>query len=111
MTDIIIIYGPTAVGKSKVGVELAKLVNGEVISADSMQIYKHLDVGSAKVTNEEMDGIVHHMINIKEPNEDYSVSDFCEDCKKCIKDIKSRGKVPVIVGGTGLYLKSLISEF
>ena len=111
MTDIIIIYGPTAVGKSKVGVEVAKLVNGEVISSDSMQIYKHLNVGSAKVTEEEMDGIVHHLINIKEPNEDYSVSDFCKDCTNCIKDIISRGKVPVIVGGTGLYIKSLISGY
>lgn len=111
MTDLIIIYGPTAVGKSKVGVEVAKLVNGEIISADSMQIYKHLNVGSAKVTIEEMDGIAHHMIDIKEPAEDYSVSNFCVDCKKCIKDIISRGKVPIIVGGTGLYLKSLISGY
>lgn len=111
MNDVIVIYGPTAVGKSAIGVQLAKLINGEIISADSMQIYKHLNIGSAKVTNQEMQGIKHYLIDIKDPNEDYSVSDFCDDANKCIEEIISKGKTPIIVGGTGLYIKSLINGY
>lgn len=111
MSKVIIIYGPTAVGKSGVAIELAKMINGEIISADSMQIYKGLDIGSAKVTKSEMGDIMHYLIDIKELNEEYSVSDFCSDANNAIKDIFSRGKTPIIVGGTGLYIKSLISGY
>ncbi len=111
MNKVIIIYGPTAVGKSGVAIELAKMINGEIISADSMQIYKGLDIGSAKVTQAEMGGIIHNLIDIKEPNEEYSVSDFCNDANRAIKEIFSKGKTPIIVGGTGLYIKSLISGY
>lgn len=108
MNSVVVIYGPTAVGKSAIGVELAKLINGEIISADSMQIYRHLDIGSAKIAEQEMDSIKHHLINIKEPNEEYSVSEFCHDAKICINNILNKGHVPIVVGGTGLYIKSLI---
>ncbi|MBE7074386.1 MAG: tRNA (adenosine(37)-N6)-dimethylallyltransferase MiaA [Clostridiales bacterium] len=111
MVDVIIIYGPTAVGKSAIAVQLAKAINGEIISADSKQIYKKLDIGSAKVTKEEMDGIKHYLIDIKQPWEDYSVSDFCIDANKAIKNILSRNKTPIIVGGTGLYIKGLIEGY
>lgn len=105
---IIVIVGPTAVGKTDFSIELAKRFNGEVISGDSMQIYKKLDIGTAKVTPEEMDGIPHHLIDIKETDESYSVSDFQEDASKKIDEITTSGKVPIIVGGTGLYIESLL---
>ena len=111
MYPVIIIYGPTAVGKSAISVCLAKKVNGEIISADSMQIYKHLDIGSAKITQDEMEGIPHHLIDFLEPNEEYNVSLFCDNCKMLIEDIISRGKTPIIVGGTGLYINSLINGY
>lgn len=111
MKTVIIIYGPTAVGKSAIAVELAKMINGEIISADSMQIYKHLNIGSAKITKEEMHGIPHHLIDIKEPEEDYSVSEFCKDAKMCIEQIIKNGKIPIIVGGTGLYIKGLTEGY
>lgn len=111
MDSVIVIYGPTAVGKSAISVQLAKLINGEIISADSMQIYKNLNIGSAKVTLQEMQGIKHYLIDIKNPNEDYSVSEFCNDATNCIEEILSKGKTPIIVGGTGLYLKSLINGY
>lgn len=105
---IIVIVGPTAVGKTDFSIELAKRFNGEVISGDSMQIYKKLDIGTAKATPEEMDGIPHHLIDIKETDESYSVSDFQEDASKKIDEITTSGKVPIIVGGTGLYIESLL---
>lgn len=105
---IIVIVGPTAVGKTDFSIELAKRFNGEVISGDSMQIYKKLDIGTAKATPEEMDGIPHHLIDIKEMDESYSVSDFQEDASKKIDEITATGKVPIIVGGTGLYIESLL---
>lgn len=105
---IIVIVGPTAVGKTDFSIELAKRFNGEVISGDSMQIYKNLDIGTAKATPEEMDGIPHHLINIKEDTESYSVSDFQEDASEKIDEITASGKVPIIVGGTGLYIESLL---
>lgn len=111
MNDIVIIYGPTAVGKSAIGIELAKLLDGEVISADSMQVYKHLDIGSAKVTKDEMQGIKHHLIDILEPNEEYSASEFARLASKICKDILSQGKTPIIVGGTGLYINGLINGY
>ena len=109
--DVIIITGPTAVGKSEVGVEVARKVGGEIISADSMQIYKGMDIGSGKITKEEMKGVTHYLLDIKSVNETYSVAEFCEDCKKKIKEIILKGKVPIIVGGTGLYIKALVSNY
>jgi tRNA dimethylallyltransferase len=100
--------GPTASGKTALSVELAKKINGEIISADSMQIYKNLNVGTAKVTEEEMQGIPHHMIDIIDPNRDFSVADFKKMCYEKIDDIIKRGKVPIIVGGTGLYVSSVM---
>ena len=111
MYPIIIIYGPTAVGKSSVAIELAKMLDGEIISADSMQIYKGLDIGSAKVSLDEMQGIPHHLIDILEPNDDYSASNFCDDCINIIDEIISRNKTPIIVGGTGLYINGLINGY
>ena len=105
----IVITGPTATGKTKLGVALSKLIGGEVVSADSMQIYKYMDIGTAKPTDEEMEGVPHHMIDVAEPLESYSVARYVEEASKCIDDILARGKMPVIVGGTGLYIESLIS--
>ena len=105
---IIVIVGPTAVGKTAFSIELAKRFKGEVISGDSMQIYKGLDIGTAKATPEEIDGIPHHLIDIKEVDESYSVSDFQKDASKKIDEITASGKVPIIVGGTGLYIESLL---
>lgn len=111
MDKVVVIYGPTAVGKSAIAVSLAKRINGEIISADSMQIYKHLDIGSAKVTQSEMQNIQHYLIDIKEPTENYSAFDFCNDANMCIATILKKGKTPIIVGGTGLYIKSLVDGY
>ncbi|MFQ8705814.1 MAG: tRNA (adenosine(37)-N6)-dimethylallyltransferase MiaA [Thomasclavelia sp.] len=111
MEKVIVVVGPTGVGKTKMGVALAKHFNGEVISGDSMQIYKTMDIGTAKVTNEEMDGIVHHLIDIKDPTENYSVKDFQDEVRLKIKEITSRGKLPIIVGGTGLYIKAALYDY
>lgn len=110
MNNVICIVGPTASGKTGLGIELAKMINGEIISADSMQIYKGLDIGTAKVTEEEMQGIPHHMIDIVLPNQDFSVADFKSKCYEKIENIIGRGKVPIIVGGTGLYVSSVILD-
>lgn len=107
---IIVIVGPTAVGKTYVSVELAKKLGTEIISADSMQIYKGMDVGTAKIKDEEKQGIVHHMIDLISPDENYSVSNFKTEAEKNIDYIISRGKIPVIVGGSGLYVNSLIYD-
>ena len=109
-TKIVVIGGPTATGKTKLSVELAKKANGEIISADSVQIYKKLDIGSAKPTKEEMSNIPHHMIDILEPTENFSVADYVERAKSVIADVSSRGKLPIIVGGTGLYISSLVDN-
>ena len=106
---IIVITGPTATGKSAYGIQLAKSNNGEVVSADSMQIYRHMDIGTAKPTLDEQLGVPHHMIDIISPHEEYSVSRYVTDASRCVDDIIRRGKMPVIVGGTGLYIESLIS--
>ena len=95
-------------GKSKLAIELAKKINGEIICADSMQIYKDMNIGTAKVTTEEMQGIKHYMLDIISPDERYSVSDYKVQAEKCIEEILNKGKVPIIVGGTGLYINSLI---
>lgn len=111
MTRVIVVIGPTSVGKTKMGVELAKAMNGEVISGDSMQIYKGMDIGTAKVTEQEMSGIVHHCINILEPTDEYSVKDFQDAVRFQIDDITRRGKLPIIVGGTGLYIKAALYDY
>ena len=108
MKELIIIAGPTAVGKTSLSVKLASRLDGEIISADSMQVYKGMDIGSAKITKEEMCGIPHHMIDILEPNEDFNVAMFQKSADKLIKDIGSRGKTPIIAGGTGFYIQSAL---
>ena len=105
---VVVIAGPTASGKTEFAVNLAQTINGEVISADSMQIYRYMDIGTAKPSKEEMMGIVHHMIDIVDPDEDYSVALYKNMAENCIEDIISRGKIPIIAGGTGLYINSLI---
>ena len=105
---IIVICGPTASGKTVLSIKLAKRINGEIISADSMQIYKYMDIGSAKPTIEEMEEIKHYMLDFIEPNIRYSVADYKKEAEKCIEEIIQKGKTPIIVGGTGLYINSLI---
>ena len=111
MEKVLVIVGPTSVGKTSFGVRCAKLFNGEIISGDSIQIYKGLDIGSAKVTEQEKQDIVHHLIDIKEASENYSVKEFQEKGRELIKDIISRGKLPIVVGGTGLYIKALLYDY
>lgn len=106
---VIVIAGPTASGKTGLSIELAKLYNGEIVSADSMQIYRRMDIGTAKATKAEQAQAVHHMIDVTEPDEDYSVSRYVEEAAKCCRDIIARGKMPIICGGTGLYIDSLLS--
>ena len=108
MNNIICIAGPTASGKTALAVEIAKMTGGEVVSCDSMQIYKGMDIGTAKPTAEEMQGVPHHMIDIIEPTEDFSVSRYCEMATPIVDDVLARGKTAVIAGGTGLYMDSLI---
>ena len=108
MNNIICVAGPTASGKTALAVELAKELNGEVVSCDSMQIYRRMDIGTAKPTREEMQGIPHHMIDVAEPDEDFSVSRYCEQASRIVDDIVARGKTAIIAGGTGLYMDSLI---
>lgn len=104
---ILVLGGPTAVGKTALAIELAKRLNGEIISADSMQIYKHMDIGSAKVTEEEMDGVKHHLIDVVSPDTPFSAVDFKELGEKAINEILAKGKLPIIAGGTGLYINAL----
>lgn len=110
MKNIIVVSGPTASGKTALAVELAKIYGGEVISADSMQIYTDMDVASAKATHEEMQGIPHHLMNFLDPAESFSVADFVALCDKTARDIISRGKIPIICGGTGLYISSFVDN-
>lgn len=107
---VIVVCGPTASGKTAVGVELALRLGGEVVSADSMQIYKGLAISTAKPSAEEMKGVPHHLMDFLEPDEPFSVADYVKMARECISDIRSRGKLPVIVGGTGLYINSLIDN-
>ena len=109
MDRVICVVGPTASGKTKLAVQLAKAYDGEVVSCDSMQIYKHMDIGTAKPTPEEMEGVPHHMIDCVEPGEDFSVGKYVQLADGCVQDILSRGKTAVIAGGTGLYVDSLIA--
>ena len=107
---VIVICGPTASGKTALSIELAKKINGEIVSCDSMQIYKDMNIGTAKPTQEEMQGVKHYLIDFVSPNERYSVADYKKDAKKAIKEIIMKGKTPIVVGGTGLYIDSLIYE-
>ncbi len=108
---VIVITGPTAVGKTKLSVELAKKINGEVINADSTQVYKGLDIATAKIKENEKEGIVHHLFDIKDITEDYTVYDYQKDARKLIDDILKRGKTPILVGGTGLYIKACLYDY
>ena len=105
---IVVICGPTASGKTALSIALAKAFDGEVVSADSMQIYRRMDIGTAKPTKQEMDGVPHHMLDVAEPGEAYSVSRYVEEATACVEDILARGKLPIICGGTGLYIDGLI---
>jgi len=109
--DLVCIVGPTAVGKTKLSIKLAQVLNGEIISGDSMQIYRGMDIGTAKATIKERQGIVHHLIDEKSPDESYSVAEFQQTVRTKIAEIKARGKLPIIVGGTGLYIKSVLYDY
>ena len=109
-TPLIILTGPTAVGKTELSVRLAEQINGEIISADSIQIYRHMDIGSAKVTLEEMQGIRHYLIDELEPDEEFNIYIFQEKAKAAIKEIYQAGKIPIIAGGTGFYIQSLLYD-
>ena len=111
MDKVLVIVGPTAVGKTSFGIRCADLFDGEIISGDSIQIYRGLDIGSAKPTKEELSKAVHHLIDIKDADESYSVKQFQELCREKIDDITSRGKLPIIVGGTGLYIKAAMYDY
>ncbi|AGT31625.1 tRNA delta(2)-isopentenylpyrophosphate transferase [Geobacillus genomosp. 3] len=108
---VVVVVGPTAVGKTKLGIALAKKLGGEIISGDSMQIYKGMDIGTAKVKPNETDGIPHHLLDIKEPCEPFSVVEFQRLCRALIADISARGRLPIIVGGTGLYIQAAIYDY
>ena len=111
INKVLIILGPTAVGKSKLAIELAKRLDGEIISADSMQVYFGMDIGTAKPSKEELEEVPHHLINIIPPDKNWSVSDFVSNAKSMIEDIIKKGKLPIVVGGTGLYLNALIEGY
>lgn len=111
MKKIIVISGPTGVGKTKLSIMLAKKYNGEIINADSMQIYKGLNIGTAKITKEEMKNIKHHLFDIKDVTEPYSIYDYQKDCRNKIKEIHDKNKTVIIVGGTGLYIKSALYDY
>ena len=111
MNKVIVITGPTAVGKTKLSIKLAKRYNGEIINADAVQVYKGLDIGSAKVTEEEKEGIPHHLFDIKEVDEEYTIYHYQKDCRKLIKEVQGRGKTPILVGGTGLYIKAALYDY
>ena len=106
---ILVIVGPTASGKTALGVELALELGGEVVSADSMQVYRRMNIGTAKPSAEEMRGVPHHMLDVADPEEDYSVARYVAEAAACVDDILARGKLPILVGGTGLYVDSLLS--
>lgn len=111
MNKVIVILGPTCVGKTKLSVELAKLYNGEVINADSTQIFKDLNIATAKITEEEKEGVIHHLFDIKDINEDYTVFDYQKDCRILIDEIIKKGKTPILCGGTGLYIKAALYNY
>ena len=110
MKNLVILTGPTAVGKTSLSINLAKAINGEIISADSMQIYKGMDIGTAKIMPEEMDGVTHHLIDVIEPTEDFHVVRFKEMVEAAIEEIYKKGKVPIICGGTGFYIQAILYD-
>jgi tRNA dimethylallyltransferase len=107
---LIVLTGPTAAGKTALSIKLAKALGGEIISADSMQVYRHMDIGSAKITKEEMDGVPHHLIDVLEPDEEFNVVTFQTLAKKVLEEIYSRGNIPIIAGGTGFYIQALLYD-
>lgn len=107
---LVVLTGPTAVGKTKLSIALAKAIDGEILSADSMQVYKHMDIGSAKIRPEEMQGVPHHLINILEPWEEFNVVVFQKRCLECMEQIYDRGHIPILVGGTGFYIQAVLRE-
>ena len=107
---LIILTGPTAVGKTSLSIALAKAVNGEIISADSMQVYRHMDIGSAKIRPEEMQGVPHHLVDCLEPDEEFNVVRFQQMAKEAMKGIYDRGRIPVLVGGTGFYIQAVTGD-
>lgn len=107
---LIVLTGPTAVGKTKLSIALAKAVNGEIISADSMQVYRYMDVGSAKITPDEMDGVPHHLVDVLDPTEDFNIVLFQQLAKKSMEDIYAKGRIPILVGGTGFYIQALTRD-
>lgn len=109
--DVIAIVGPTAVGKTALSIELAKKLDGEIINGDSMQVYRELNIGTAKITQEEMDGIPHHLLDILAPTDSFSVADYQQVVREKIAEIQARGKMPIIVGGTGLYIQAVLYDF
>jgi len=109
--DVLAIVGPTASGKTALSVKLAKELNGEIINGDSMQVYRGLDIGTAKIKKNEMDGIPHHLIDIKNPTDSFSVAEFQQLVRLKIREIQDRGKLPIIVGGTGLYVQAVLYDF
>ncbi len=111
MEKLVVLIGPTAVGKTKLSIELAKKLNAEIISGDSMQIYREMDIGTAKITKKEMDGVPHHLMDIKNYDESFSVAEFQQLVRNLITEIHRRGKMPMIVGGTGLYIQSVLYEY
>jgi len=111
LSKVIVISGPTASGKTQFAIDLAQQINGAIISADSMQVYKGLDIGTAKATLKEMAGVAHHLIDIVHPDVPYSVADFQRDARTAINEIMSQGQIPIIVGGTGLYIQSLVFDY
>ena len=110
MNNLVIITGPTAVGKTEISIELAKAINGEIISADSIQVYKYMDIGSAKIKKEEMQGIKHYLIDEFEPDDEFNVNVFQKLTKKYINEIYEKGKTPIIVGGTGFYMTLILTK-
>lgn len=107
---LIVLTGPTAVGKTKLSIALAQAVGGEIISADSMQVYQRMDIGSAKITKQEMQGVRHHLIDVLEPWEEFNVVVFQKLCKECLKDIYERGRIPILTGGTGFYIQAVLRD-
>lgn len=107
----VVIVGPTAVGKTKLGIEMAKALNGEIINGDAMQVYRDLDIGTAKVTEEEAEGIPHHLLDFLDPRESYTVADFQKEARPLIHALNEKGKLPILVGGTGLYVKAVLFDY
>ena len=110
MKNLVVITGPTAVGKTDISIKLAKEINGEIISADSIQVYKDLNIGSAKITQDEMDGVKHYLIDVLEPTDDFDIYTFKQMAEDAIEEIYAKGKVPIIVGGTGFYIQSVLYD-